>query len=302
MKHPGRTFSLLSLLLLLCSGCAYHWPQCPDVDTCRVTVDLVCIDGSDTLRHDLARGDASLFRHYICLTDSATCHVIESRMATTTTAIHSAVFEVEKGTAYVVHTWSDHSGFDISDPRNIAIPNCDPQAPHHGAPAYHGRRSFVASDSLARIPVAATDPQSRLLCIATDASAPSSLRCATLNHTGYRPDIFSLLSGCAVDASPGVAVQCLPWYDAVAGGIVIAGDVCFTPAADSTRITVSITVEHPDGRRASTPAFTVPLRRGGLTIARAPFISIATFQPGSASSGGVGIDPSFDGSIDIVIE
>lgn len=298
-----RTTVISLMLLLLCGACGYQWPECEHESLRPLYITIRCTDRTDTISHSILRSrkDDGM-RHCIYVVDSISGKVVDCRTITGTKDEQIAMM-VTPGRKYKIHTWSDFNDFDISNAYNIVSPTFDNECRHKGATAYHASETFIADDTTAHLIMTATDPQARLVCIATDATTTRDIARAALNHLGFRPDVFSIFSGCAVDATPGVTLQCKTETSTFDGaeGVIVAGDVLFAPASGSTRIRISLTIERPDGQSGTTPAFEVPVGRGALTIVSAPFLSMLS-ESNSSDTGGIRIDPSFDGTITIIID
>ena len=115
----------------------------------------------------------------------------------------------------------------------------------------------------------------------------------TVEYDCYFPSSFNAYTNKPNDAILGMSFGCgmTPLSDREAH---LAGDHIFVNGAESA-VTVNLTLRDSDGNLLNrAEGIRVPIVRGKLTVIRDEFLT-STYAPG------IGIDPGFDGEIDIVI-
>lgn len=115
----------------------------------------------------------------------------------------------------------------------------------------------------------------------------------TVEYAGYFPSGFNAYTNKPNDARTGVSFSCgmTPLTEREAR---LAGDCIFVNGTESA-VTVNLTIRDGDGNLLNrVEGIDVPIVRGKLTVIRDEFLT-RSYAPG------IGIDPGFDGEIDIVI-
>ena len=115
----------------------------------------------------------------------------------------------------------------------------------------------------------------------------------TVNYLGYFPSSFNAYTGKPSDAQQGVSFDCsvTPLSDSEAH---LAADHVFVNGTESA-VNVNLVIKDQDGNVINEiDNISVPIVRGKLTVIRDDFLT-------SSYSPGIGIDPGFDGNINIVI-
>ena len=125
-------------------------------------------------------------------------------------------------------------------------------------------------------------------------SAPdlSSIQ-VTVDYACYFPSSFNAYTNKPNDACLGMSFGCCmtPLTEKEAH---LAGDHIFVNGAESA-VTINLTLRDGDGNLLNRiEGINVPIVRGKLTVVRDEFLT-RSYAPG------IGIDPGFDGEIDIVI-
>ena len=123
---------------------------------------------------------------------------------------------------------------------------------------------------------------------------PQSLR-ILVAYPGFLPNRYSVLRGVPFDATTGIS------FLSTMSELSTQGDGSATLATDLVMVNgdegsvqVALGLYDDDGKQVSrTGTLTVPLRRGGITTITGHFLTK------TASGGGIGIDPDFDGDINI---
>lgn len=115
----------------------------------------------------------------------------------------------------------------------------------------------------------------------------------TFRYTGFLPSAFNLFANAPVDAQTGV------WFDGKISRLSdteaeLGFDYVFVNGTEST-VQVALDVRDAAGEViASIPPIDVPLTRSRYTTVRGPFLT-------TEATGGVGIDPGFDGEWNVEI-
>lgn len=114
-----------------------------------------------------------------------------------------------------------------------------------------------------------------------------------VRYTGFLPCVYDNYINKPVDSSTGVAFMTpvAPFSDAE---VMCGYDFVFINGSEST-LRVAIDVYDPKGELvSSTSSYDLPVRRNRCTIVRGEFLT-------AKATGGVGIDPSFDGEFNLEI-
>ena len=139
----------------------------------------------------------------------------------------------------------------------------------------------------------------KLRFVATDYNqwlpTAQSLR-VLVSYTGFLPNHYSVLRGVPFDSTTGISfITAMRDGSPQDGTVTLAEDLVMVNG-DESSVQVAIGLYDDDGKLVSrSPSLTVPLRRGGITTVTGHFLTK------TASTGGIGIDPSFGGDITIVI-
>lgn len=115
-----------------------------------------------------------------------------------------------------------------------------------------------------------------------------------MRYTGYMPSVYNAHTDRPTDSRLGVI------YDGAisrldASTAELASDYVFVNGSEtSVQVALDVYNRHTGAKIASTDPVTVPLRRNHLTIVRGRFLT-------STASGGIGINPGFNGDFNIEI-
>ena len=124
---------------------------------------------------------------------------------------------------------------------------------------------------------------------------PMSLR-FLIAYTGFLPHRYSVLRGVPFDATTGVSflTNNMTEISTEGDGSATLGYDYVMVNGDESSVTVAIGLYDDDGKLVgSSGNINVPIKRGGITIVSGQFLTK------TQSSGGIGIDPSFGGDINI---
>ena len=112
-------------------------------------------------------------------------------------------------------------------------------------------------------------------------------------YTGFLPSVFNIFHNKPTDSSTGVSFTA-PVSVLNSSEVLFGYDYFFCNGPESG-IRVALDVHDPQGNIiASTPNFDIPVKMSCCTVVRGDFLT-------SKASGGVGIDPGFDGEFNIEI-
>lgn len=114
-------------------------------------------------------------------------------------------------------------------------------------------------------------------------------------YTGFLPNHYSVLRGMPFDATTGVSFLTeMRGASTVGDGSITLAEDLVMVNGDESSVQVAIGLYDDSGKLVSTSGtLTVPLRRGGITTVTGHFLTK------TQNSGGIGIDPGFDGDINI---
>lgn len=116
----------------------------------------------------------------------------------------------------------------------------------------------------------------------------------TVQYQGFMPSAFNILSNKAVDSLPGVVYQSA-LTQLSPTEMELAFDYVFTnPEETRVQVALNVTEKSTGAVIGQTGTFEIPLFRSHLTIVRGQFLT-------AQQSGGMVIDPSFDGEFNLEI-
>ncbi|MBQ4279441.1 MAG: hypothetical protein IJC16_05770 [Rikenellaceae bacterium] len=247
-------------------------------------------------------------------------HTIE-----TSIPLHAASYRVVAWADYVDKGSTEDKYYTVSSLSSICIPEPeDYMGDERHKDAYVGRKAFDLTGYLdrwnetAECAMTLERPMAQIEFITTDVdkfldnlskrnakaygavaynllgSAPdlSSIQ-VTVDYAGYFPSSFNAYTDKANDACLGMSFGCCmtPLTEKEAH---LAGDHIFVNGSESA-VTVNLTLRDGEGNLLNrVEGIDVPIVRGKLTVIRDGFLT-RSYAPG------IGIDPGFDGEIDIVI-
>lgn len=116
-----------------------------------------------------------------------------------------------------------------------------------------------------------------------------------VSYTGFLPNHYSVLRGVPFDSTTGISfITAMRDGNTEGDGSVVMAEDLVMVNGDESAVQVAIGLYDDDGKLVSSSGtLTVPLRRGGITTVTGHFLTK------TASAGGIGIDPSFNGDFNI---
>lgn len=114
-------------------------------------------------------------------------------------------------------------------------------------------------------------------------------------YSGFLPNHYSLTRGVPFDATTGVSFLSPMTEVSTSGdGQATLGYDYVMVNGEESSVTMSIGLYDDEGKLVGTSgSLNVPIKRGGITVVKGHFLTK------TSSGGGIGIDPSFDGDINI---
>lgn len=207
---------------------------------------------------------------------------------------------------YRVAGWVDWGDYSIADPEKILLAR-------DYAPGENARDAFAFSTNYdVEGYLAAGEPYSKTVILRRPVAqlrfiAPEALTFlaetgidasamkATLRYTSDIPDGYNLLADRLVGSRSDVTLTAVPRMDA-SGELVFLSDFIFS-TDEGTSVTVEFTLTGADGKEIAVYAGKIPLRRAHVTT-----VSFTSPSGGGENKpGGIGIDPGFEGEIEVPI-
>lgn len=114
-------------------------------------------------------------------------------------------------------------------------------------------------------------------------------------YTGFLPSHFSVPRGVPFDASTGINfISSISDIDTSGDGQATLGFDYVMVNGEESSVTMALGLYDDDGKLVGqTTNINVPIKRGGLTVVKGHFLTM------SSGGGGIGIDPSFEGDINV---
>lgn len=114
-------------------------------------------------------------------------------------------------------------------------------------------------------------------------------------YTGFLPNRYSVLRGVPFDATTGVNfLSSMSELSTEGDGSATLGYDYVMVNGEESSVTMALGMYDDEGKLVGTSStLNVPIKRGGITVVKDKFLTR------TSSSGGIGIDPSFDGDINI---
>ena len=158
---------------------------------------------------------------------------------------------------------------------------------------YEGDTTTVIRSELALKPI-----MGKIRFVSTDYNEwlPKAQPLRTLvSYTGFLPNHYSVLRGVPFDATTGISfITQMRDASTVGEGCVTLAEDLVMVNGDESSVQVAIGLYDDDGKQVcSSGMLTIPIRRGGITTVTGHFLTK------TASAGGIGIDPSFNGDINV---
>lgn len=150
------------------------------------------------------------------------------------------------------------------------------------------RQDLPLASVMGKIKFVATDYNQWL------AGTPQNLR-VLVNYPAFLPHRYSVPRGVPFDATTGVSfISTMSELSTDGHGSATLATDYVMVNGDESSVTVALGLYDDTGKLVcSSGTINVPLRRGGLTVVSGHFLTK------TANSGGIGIDPDFDGDINI---
>ena len=159
---------------------------------------------------------------------------------------------------------------------------------------YEGDTTTVINSDISLKPI-----MGKIKFVATDYNQflvkPISLR-FLIAYTGFLPHRYSVVRGVPFDATTGVyfITNELTELSTEGDGSATLGYDYVMVNGDESSVTVALGLYNDEGKLVGQSGnINVPIRRGGLTVVKGHFLTK------TQSSGGIGIDPGFDGDINV---
>ena len=115
-----------------------------------------------------------------------------------------------------------------------------------------------------------------------------------VSYTGFLPNRYSVLRGVPFDSTTGISFLTSMRDGSTESGTVTLAEDLVMVNGDESSVQVAMGLYDDDGQLVTrTQTLTVPLRRGGITTVTGHFLTK------TSSAGGIGIDPSFGGDINV---
>ena len=116
-----------------------------------------------------------------------------------------------------------------------------------------------------------------------------------VSYSGFLPNHYSLTRGVPFDATTGVSFLSPMTEVSTSGdGQATLGYDYVMVNGEESSVTMTIGLYDDEGKLVGTSgSLNVPIKRGGITVVKGHFLTK------TSSGGGIGIDPSFDGDINI---
>ena len=159
---------------------------------------------------------------------------------------------------------------------------------------YEGDTTTVINSEIKANPI-----MGKIKFVATDYNQfmvkPLNLR-IMVAYTGFLPHRYSVLRGVPFDATTGVnfLTNELTEISTEGDGTATLGYDYVMVNGDESSVTVALGLYNDEGKLVGQSGnINVPIKRGGLTVVKGHFLTK------TQSSGGIGIDPDFDGDINV---
>lgn len=339
MRHIQIMQKLALLALLTVGGAACNVHEWPDTETReRVSLKLTyataftqqaytCEGATLTEMGDLTTTDNTLtdgYMHYTVrvyagLGTTERELVDEVRFTRSVAGGYDCEVPLELAAgSYTIRVWSMLTATETAEPYyeadDFAEIGLVPGAPHAGSTDYRDAfrgmseltiDAYSSGELPAGCRVSMERPLAKYEFVATDAAeflaqagegATLSDYEAVFSYVGYMPCAYSMLIDKPVDSWLGVSFA----SEVRAQGSAEASlgfDYVFVNGTESAvTVQVELRRKRDDAVVARTKEIRVPLRRGRHTVVRGAFVSDTS--PGT-SSGGVGVDPGFEGDFNI---
>ena len=117
-------------------------------------------------------------------------------------------------------------------------------------------------------------------------------------YTGFLPNHYSILRGVPFDATTGVNfISSITETSTQGDGTATLGWDYVMVNGEESSVTMALGLYNDEGQLVGQSAtLNVPIKRGGITIVKDHFLTK------TAGNGGIGIDPSFEGDINVYID
>lgn len=159
---------------------------------------------------------------------------------------------------------------------------------------YEGDTTTVINSDIALKPI-----MGKIKFVATDYNQflvkPISLR-FLIAYTGFLPHRYSVVRGVPFDATTGVSfiTNAMTELSTEGDGSATLGYDYVMVNGDESSVTVALGLYNDEGKLVGQSGnLNVPIKRGGLTVVKGHFLTK------TQSSGGIGIDPDFEGDINV---
>lgn len=159
---------------------------------------------------------------------------------------------------------------------------------------YEGDTTTVINSDISLKPI-----MGKIKFVATDYNQflvkPISLR-FLIAYTGFLPHRYSVVRGVPFDATTGVnfITNAMTELSTEGDGSATLGYDYVMVNGDESSVTVALGLYNDEGKLVGQSGnLNVPIKRGGLTVVKGHFLTK------TQSSGGIGIDPSFEGDINV---
>lgn len=159
---------------------------------------------------------------------------------------------------------------------------------------YEGDTTTVINSDISLKPI-----MGKIKFVATDYNQflvkPISLR-FLIAYTGFLPHRYSVVRGVPFDATTGVnfITNEMTELSTEGDGSATLGYDYVMVNGDESSVTVALGLYNDEGKLVGQSGnINVPIKRGGLTVVKGHFLTK------TQSSGGIGIDPSFEGDINV---
>ena len=159
---------------------------------------------------------------------------------------------------------------------------------------YEGDTTTVINSDISLKPI-----MGKIKFVATDYNQflvkPISLR-FLIAYTGFLPHRYSVVRGVPFDATTGISfiTSAMTELSTEGDGSATLGYDYVMVNGDESSVTVALGLYNDEGKLVGQSGnINVPIKRGGLTVVKGHFLTK------TQSSGGIGIDPDFDGDINV---